>query len=147
MSSEKVPVTVTTILGVPERLRALEEGFVGTQTTFLRGVGVRLSQWRRYTRGERLPEDAVLRRIAQAMNVSVRWLLTGSAERLDPLRSPIAPHRCDFLDFVAICARRKFTRRMIVAAADEDEDDSEHGSDWAEETMTRATRLRDGQRK
>jgi transcriptional regulator with XRE-family HTH domain len=147
MSSENITETVTTILGVPERLRALQEGFVGTQTRFLKEIGVRLPQWRRYTKGERLPEEAVLRRITRATNVSLHWLLTGEADRPDPLRAALAPHRCEFLTFAAVCAARKATRVVIVALAEGDRERPDQGPDWAEEIMTRAATWRDGQGK
>jgi hypothetical protein len=49
----------------------------------------------------------------------------------------------EFFEFVATCARRKATRRIIVALATDDVERQDRGPDWMEEIMTRAATLSD----
>jgi transcriptional regulator with XRE-family HTH domain len=78
----------TTILGVPARLQALQEGAgLKSKAEFLRLVGIQKGQWDRYLKGE-MPGQKVRERIAAATGYSAEWILTGEDVRAKTFITP-----------------------------------------------------------
>ena len=76
--------TATAILGVPERLKALQEGSgLKSKADFLRAVKIQKGQWARYLKGE-MPGPRVRQRIADATGRSAEWILTGVEQGPQP---------------------------------------------------------------
>lgn len=85
MSSDLSTESVPTLLGVPARLRLLQEVQKGSgihQAEFLRRLDTSKTQWARYLKGEDLPGKKVLRRIAAATGKSVAWIMLGDSPQL-----------------------------------------------------------------
>ena len=68
------------ILQFAERLRELrmQKGF--SQRAFTTAVGLNYSQYNRYERGDSVPSTETLAKLADALNVSVDYLLEGKEE-------------------------------------------------------------------
>jgi transcriptional regulator with XRE-family HTH domain len=75
MSSRKLTDPVSTILGVPERLRTLRGAL--SQAAFAKRLGMKAPQWNRYEKGQRLPDPKVLERVEALTGKSIYWILTG----------------------------------------------------------------------
>ncbi|MDP3766815.1 MAG: helix-turn-helix domain-containing protein, partial [Dehalococcoidia bacterium] len=92
MSRRKITVSVSTLLGVPDRLRDLQKASGLNKAGFLRLLPMKAAQWNRYESGERLPEGEVLDRIARITRRSQRWILTGAEESVSVAAEQAAPY-------------------------------------------------------
>jgi transcriptional regulator with XRE-family HTH domain len=65
------------LVAIGHRLRQLR-GFETSQIEFAQRLGISQSQLSKYERGQAAPPADVLRRLKDAFNVNIDWLLTGS---------------------------------------------------------------------
>lgn len=127
MSRAMDPKRATTILGVPGRLKELQEGSgLKSKAEFLRLVKIHKGQWARYLKHE-LPGPDVLARIARATGRSREWILSGNEELAEarPATEHVEPELQRAISLLRRLynnrAHREHDWRVLMAVLDDDQ--------------------------